>query len=296
MRAQLLALIERLRRLMAQADRLLTRLAEGLEFGLLVEERLRYALDHVRKVPLGTYTLATGVRVCVRHPHGGYDPLTLQEIFRDGEYAMSAEVRDRVVAHGGHIIDLGGNIGAAALWFSEAFPGQHVKCYEPDPTNAEVLRRCAEVNGRDWEIFEVAAANYDGEVRFCAGLEWASCASPDGDLVVRAVDIFRELTEAALLKIDIEGGEWAILTDPRLRQLTVPAVVVEYHPYLCPEPEAAGDLAQEALEAAGYEVRQSPKGEPGKGIIWAVRPEPSWVSARGSKDLGHASAAQASTT
>ena len=45
------------------------------------------------------------------------------------------------------------------------------------------------------------------------------------------------MAEADLVKIDIEGGEWPILTDPRFAQLPTPALVIEYHPAGCPGPD-----------------------------------------------------------
>lgn len=254
----------------SRADRLLTRMNEGLEVADLVTEPYRYVWDHVRRCALGVYTLRrTETRVCIRHPHGGADSLTLEEIFGSDAYRLPADVTKLVAAHGGTIIDLGANIGLSALWFDEAFPGQHVTSFEPDPANARILERCAALNKRDWTIFEAAASNEDGELRFQAGLEWASRADDSGDITVPSVDIFPYLAEAALLKIDIEGGEWNILTDARFRQITVPVVILEHHDHLCPDSDPR-QTAISCLEGAGYLVHHGEEYEAGKGILWGI--------------------------
>ena len=46
--------------------------------------------------------------------------------------------------------------------------------------------------------------------------------------------MFPHLHDADLLKIDIEGGEWPLLTDARFGELKVPAIVLEYHAYDSP--------------------------------------------------------------
>ena len=257
----------------AQADRVLTRLSEGLEVAELVNEPWRYTIDHVRRRPIGVYTLREGCEwVCLRHRHGGADPLTLEEVIGRGAYRLPAEIEARVAEHGGAIIDLGGNIGLAALWFSRRYPGQRIVTFEPDLANASVLERVARLNGLDWRIEHAAASNRDGEMRFQDGLEWESRIDKNGSIFVPAVDLFSRLDGAALLKMDIEGGEWDILTDPRFKQVTVPVIVLEHHAHRCPaHPRHARPLAIDALESAGYTVHLGDEYELGKGILWGVQ-------------------------
>src|SRR5579884_1711463 len=116
-------------------DRTLTRFAKGREVGRLVHESRRYMLDHMCFRDLGVYTLHNGQRVCIRHARHGSDALTLSDILCERPYRLSDEASQRVRQHGGPIVDLGGNIGLAALWFEECFPGQRITCFEPDPDN-----------------------------------------------------------------------------------------------------------------------------------------------------------------
>ena len=92
----------------------------------------------------------------------------------------------------------------------------------------------------------------------------------EGDSTVPVVDALERLRDADLVKIDIEGGEWAILGDPRFEDLPARVVVLEYHPYLCPGPDARS-AALELLSRAGFEIRPFEHRSDGTGMLWAWR-------------------------
>jgi len=79
-----------------------------------------------------------------------------------------------------------------------------------------------------------------------------------------------DVCAADLVKVDIEGGEWDILLDPRFAQNPPRAIVLEYHPHLCPgdDPRAA---AQEALARAGLSMAPIWHRADGYGMLWAWR-------------------------
>jgi hypothetical protein len=81
------------------------------------------------------------------------------------------------------------------------------------------------------------------------------------------VDALELLERADVAKIDIEGGEWELLGDPRFPRGAPRAVVLEYHPALCPaaDPHA---LAYESLGAAGLELAPVVRSEDGHGVVW----------------------------
>lgn len=93
-----------------------------------------------------------------------------------------------------------------------------------------------------------------------------------GGLEVDTVDVFPYLERVDLAKIDIEGGEWAIVGDPRFRELGVPTIVLEYHSDQAPaaDPRAA---SLKAVREAGYEARVVDEFGPDQGMIWAWRPD-----------------------
>jgi FkbM family methyltransferase len=211
---------------------------------------------------------------CVFVRHGTADVVTLDEVFYTRNYALPAAVAGIVDSLGRppRVLDLGANIGLFGIFVLERYPEARIVAIEADAANAEVLRRCIAANdgnGR-WQVVEAAASNRDGTVDFVAGgYSLSHLAGPEEPSVrVPAVDVFPYLADADLLKMDIEGGEWAILGDRRLAEVPVRALVLEFHPHLCPEPSPRRAVSA-ALEAAGFEHRLT--GGEDYGMAWAWR-------------------------
>jgi FkbM family methyltransferase len=213
-------------------------------------------------------------RIALRHR--STDVVTLDELFYTRDYEPPA----RAVAELGvapRIIDLGANAGYFGALARARWPGAELTAFEPDPANVAILRRTAALNGGGWEIIEAAAARAPGVVRFLAGagslsrVADAAIAGVSGrEIEAQAVDVLPLLAAADLAKIDIEGAEWALLGDPRLRQAPPRVLVLEYHPVLCPggDPHAT---VRELLGAAGMEVTTVWRREDGHGMVWAWR-------------------------
>jgi hypothetical protein len=91
---------------------------------------------------------------------------------------------------------------------------------------------------------------------------------------VDAIDVFRAYGGTDFVKIDIEGGEWALLHDPRLRNLAAVALVLEYHPHLAPAEDTAAAAAS-VLAAAGFESERIFHRRDGVGMLWAWRTDAS---------------------
>lgn len=239
-----------------------------------VHERVRFVLRELggRRELVGYRLRSSGLTAYLRH--GTPDVVTLDELFYSREYAFPPEVESRLAALGRppRVVDLGANIGLFGLSVRERFPAAELIAVEADPENARVLRLCAVANdlGGRWQVIEGAASNREGERRFQAGRFSLSRLSngDEGDLV-RAIDVFPELAQADLVKIDIEGGEWDLLGDPRLREVTA-ALVVEYHPHLCPEDDPHSAV-ERLLTEAGYTTRAVARRDDGHGILWAWR-------------------------
>ena len=232
---------------------------------------VREALDrHVR----GDYVLreAPDVRVVLRHRTPDIE--TFDEVFVQRIYAAPDAVTSALGALGRppRIADLGANVGLFAAWAMTRWPGAAITCFEPDPDNLDVLRRANAVNGARWDVIAACAAPRDGEVAFAGGQFALSRIVEDEDATMRvaARDAFPSLTDADLVKIDIEGGEWPILGDGRFAQLGARAVALEYHPEGCPEPDA-GAAARALLQGAGFDriERVATAAPPGYGSLWA---------------------------
>ena len=215
----------------------------------------------------------SGRPVFVRHNTD--DPRGLNEIFYWGHYELPERAADVLDGLGRppRVLDLGANIGLFGVWVLDRFPGAQIVAFEPDPGNAALARLCVEANGAGhaWRLVEAAASNSGGRLSFLTGEFLRSRINPgEGAVEVDAVDVFPYL-DVDFAKIDIEGGEWAILGDPRWEAVRVPVIVLEYHDDLAPG-ENPRDLAIEALRRAGYEVKQTEEFSGGQGILWAWRP------------------------
>lgn len=212
---------------------------------------------------------AAGMTVLVRH--GSADAVTLGEVFHERDYEPPAEVPLRSPER---VVDLGANVGYFGAFALSTWPGARVVAYEPDPANAAVHARTVALNalGERWELRRAAAAASDGVLRFRASGDALSRADPAGELDVPCEDVLPVLAEADLLKLDIEGGEWVILDDPRFAASPPRAVVMEHHPEGCPgrDPRA---VAVDALARAGLTATASIfLRADGYGMLWAWRP------------------------
>ena len=223
-----------------------------------------------------TYRVRGAEQIPVALRHQTADLLTVDEVFVQRSYAEPAPVSAILDGLGRppRVLDLGANIGLAAAWFARRWPGAEIVCVEPDPANLESLRVPAGAAG--WRVVPAAAAAEPGTLEFSAGAFAASQAEAGGGTVVEAIDVFALAAEVRpdLVKSDMEGGEWALLCDPRLRDLPARAIAMEYHPHLCPAPEDPRGAAFARLREAGYTVADAGgvHGTPdGVGMLWAWR-------------------------
>jgi FkbM family methyltransferase len=251
--------------------------------GRHVRESSAFVRREARKAPETiTYRLrSTGAPVRIRHDRN--DAWTLYELFGLRAYEIPPAVHD-VLATVEHpnVLDLGGNIGLFAQFVFGEIPGARVTSVEADPDNAEVLHAVRNASDRDaaWRIIEAAAGNASGRAAFRAD------ASPQSRLVdslsndeavveVDVIDALPLLEAADFAKVDIEGGEWALLADPRLLTTRARVLALEYHEHMCPTANAA-DAAVTLVERAGFTIVDGPRSDPRHcgpdvGMLWAIR-------------------------
>jgi FkbM family methyltransferase len=222
-----------------------------------------------------TYRLSeSGVAVTLRH-HGG-DVMALDELFAQQEYELPPPVEQTLAATTEplRVVDLGANIGLFGAWLLGRFPAARIVALEADPSNAAVHRSTIEANGLSdrWRLMEAFAGTRAGTTRFVPGLFGVSReADKQEGIEVRVVDVLPELLDADLVKIDVEGAEWPIVTDPRFRDLRARAVVLEYHEWGCPADDPRV-LAEQSLRAGGWEVvHAARKPAFGAGVLWGWR-------------------------
>jgi FkbM family methyltransferase len=258
-------------------------------------------IGELRDIPsVGRYQLRdSGLLAEVRHPL--LDMWVLEEVFRLRVYEPppAAARALATLERPARIVDLGGHVGYFGLFMRQLYTDASVVSFEPDPRNVEILRRCIEANGlrERWQVIEACAATRDGTAPFQSSFHLSRVAAEDDDALgdlqrriagtfsflegtallspevhqVAARDAFPSMLDADLIKIDIEGGEWQLLADPRLGELEARAIVLEYHPSYLPGADAAATVALE-LGRAGYEMGPRIRGGDAD-MIWAWKPE-----------------------
>jgi FkbM family methyltransferase len=229
---------------------------------------------------LYTFREVTGRRMVRRYrPRGGAIDVFLRHNTSDGnilqEFAMHRlyDEPEPIASQLRGIprprfVDLGAHIGLFGAHILSRYPNGSLISIEADPANAVLLRATAAASGRSWQVIEAAATTTNDRVRFAAGRYAESRIDPEG-AEVEGIDVFDLLAACDLAKVDIEGGEWPLLADPRFAGLEC-AVVLEWHPHgsPSPDPEAA---ARAALESAGFTVSGVAGAPPGVGMLWAWR-------------------------
>jgi FkbM family methyltransferase len=215
----------------------------------------------------------TGIQVALRH--SARDSATLAEVFRQHDYLPDEHVA-AAIGTPDTILDLGANIGLFGAFAAVYWPHAKIVAYEADPDNATVHERTIEANGLSerWSVIRAAAGAHEGSVRLAAGRAMGSFVVAEGvdpgvpTIEVPIQDVMAEVCSADLVKIDIEGSEWAILLDSRFKSSPPRALVLEYHPHLCPasDPRSA---AEEALAQAGMDFATIWHRDDGYGMMWA---------------------------
>jgi FkbM family methyltransferase len=214
---------------------------------------------------VGCYALrGRDASLFIKHGAGGLE--LVAEIFRDGCYEPPGGL-SRVLPPNPVILDVGGNVGAFATFAATRWAGSRIVSIEPDQENLRLLRATQAFNGFDMEIIEACASVSDEPVHFRSGLGTGSLLASDGD-EFPALDVLPLLEMADLAKIDIEGGEWSILSDPRLGAVDNLLLVMEYHNAGCPALPALSE-ARRLLENAGFTVGHVRSNYWGHGILWA---------------------------
>ena len=224
--------------------------------------------------------------VVVRH---GIDGEAFYESFLGGEYEPPAALIPRIGVPT-RVLDVGAKIGMFSAWAARRWPTASVHAYEPEPTNLAQLRHWLELCRVDATkgiapapavtVHPAAVTTTVGTAPLATGGAGAPEASGAGApeasgaepaLEVPTVDFFAELAgspAADLVKIDIDGGEWALLADPRLAEIERLVIVLAYHPDGAPSLPAF-TAASRLLEAADFEVGYPVPNVWGHGTLWA---------------------------
>jgi FkbM family methyltransferase len=240
------------------------------------ESPVFFAREVVRPRGIRCYHLReSGIQVALRH--AAHDSATLAEVFHRHDYQPGQQAAD-AIGEPRTIIDLGANIGLFGAFAAAYWPRSTIFGYEADPENAEVHERTIAANALAdrWRVVCAAAGAHDGEVELAAGRAMGSfVVEPGTDPGVPTIrvpirDVLPEVCRADLVKLDMEGGEWEIVFDPRFTQSPPRAMVLEYHPHLCPGADPRS-TAEQALAQADLSTASIWHRDDGYGMFWAWR-------------------------
>ena len=157
------------------------------------------------------------------------------------------------------IVDLGANVGYSCIYFLERYPQAHLIAFEPHPHHIERLKTNLALNNALGlvTLYPNAASNRSGQVVLSDLGASSSTVMPGAaskKFAVDSIDIFPLLLgkKVDILKMDIEGGEYDILSDDRLFDLDVRTVVLEWHRTSDDRDDRAWCV--ERLQRAGYRI------------------------------------------
>jgi FkbM family methyltransferase len=248
----------------------------------VVRERPRLLRGRLSRRGTGRYELRRSGRP-FHLRHGSNDVAILNKIFaRDPSlsgYEPPAAVASALAATPApRILDVGANIGLFGVFALERWPDAEITSFEPDPDNFRVLDLTVAANRRDgyWDAVPAAVSDREGELSFAPGGEAKAHLAPGGageeTIVVPAVDFFGRVGDGVdLVKMDIEGGEWSILADPRMASVPARVIRLEWHTEFCPAEDARAEAIR-LLGAAGYaNVVDGDRRHARNGVVWAWR-------------------------
>lgn len=209
--------------------------------------------DRIRRVRIRPDT-----RLNYRQNKG--DIYSIHEIWFEESYRLPVELKPSV------LVDVGANIGMTSLWLAKQYDCRRIIAVEPSAGNAAVARENFASNGIDAVVHEAAAGARDGDAKF-----YEVSSSTNGRLVfdddkeadlpvgvVKAVPV-RVISMASILaslpadmaidlmKVDIEGGEQALLTGDVSWLARVKALLIEFHPSLIDYAELVGIIERSGL-------------------------------------------------
>lgn len=166
------------------------------------------------------------------------------------------------------VVDIGANVGASTLWLMlKCAHAERALALEPNPLACARLRKNVAANEplARVQVVEAALGDAEGNQRFeSAAFSIQSHLTPEGGHLVDTISLAGVLKMAGgfidIMKLDCEGGEYALLTcGSELKQVN--SIVGEYH-----ASEGDWPRLRQHLVAHGFTVDDD-----GRMLFWAVR-------------------------
>lgn len=160
--------------------------------------------------------------------NGGSDELVVKETWVENVYDIKHGdfIVDGASDKAMVMVDIGANIGAVSIFAASLDPKIHVFAFEPEHDNHELLMKNVRENRLTGQItvLKQAVSNYSGTGNISCSEGNSQLTSNKDDEQVQVItlaDLFRQnkIDECDVLKIDIEGAEYPLLTDATYEDL-----------------------------------------------------------------------------
>lgn len=171
----------------------------------------------------------------------------------------------------GTVVDIGANVGLAALYFMEKFPVTRLVCVEPEPANFQVLQR--NLHGTIAVAVQAALDATDGTVKIDSSPQAynARVSAATGTVEVAAISMpsllqSQQLDWVDLLKIDIEDYEQQVFIDDCAWLAQIGVLLIEIHS------PVSQQVVRQAVQAQGFSWEQAAGKQAQTGLFVARNP------------------------
>ncbi len=180
-------------------------------------------------------SLKSGAKLCLRKLPST-DPGIAYEVFAAELYRGPWVPAPNSVNRVNRIMDVGANVGISVVYWAHRYPAARVDAYEPHPVHLAMLEAHLKLNriGARVTVHPVAVGT-SARIAWLTDDQGSSRIENSGaaGFSVRVVDFFETLgaDRVDLLKMDIEGAEYAIFMDERFSKVDVGSIAFEWHNY-----------------------------------------------------------------
>lgn len=158
----------------------------------------------------------------------------LHSVYYQGRQIFGERIYDFTCATDSPVIlDCGAHVGLASLAFKERYPAARIRAFEADPAIAAMcVDNLREFGFPDVAVTAAAVWNNTAGVRFATSSDDAGHVAGGGGTVpsIRLKDVI-SAGPVDLLKLDVEGAEFAVLADCGDALRGVARLIVEVHAF-----------------------------------------------------------------